>query len=113
MSEDSGSVYPSPEELETRAQAGDPVAKLSRSSGRAKQIETGPMAATPAGSPTVRRGARRMSASILRLARRLGADPDKLAAEYPDDTIRRTKYPMVEEPQPDGSILFKDIRVKE
>lgn len=112
MSEDSGSVYPTPEDLASRAASGDPVAKLSRSSGQAKQIETGPMAATPAASRTVRRGARRMSASILKLARRLGADPDKLASEYSDDTIRRTKYPALEVEQPDGSTLFKDIRVK-
>jgi len=112
MSEDSASIYPSPEDLATRAAKGDPVVRQSRSSDRARQIETGPMAATPDASRTVRRGARRMSASILRLAKRLGADPDKLAAQYPDDTIRRTKYPVIEDPQPDGSILFKEVRVK-
>jgi hypothetical protein len=114
MSEDSGNAtYPPPEDLEARASSGDPVAKLTRSSGRARQIETGGAVAMPGASPTVRRGQRRMSASILRLARRLGANPDKLAAEYPDDTIRRTKYPAIEDPQPDGSILFKEVRVKE
>jgi len=53
-----------------------------------------------------------MSAFVLRLARSLGKDPDELAARYSDDTLRRTKYPCIEEEQPDGSIKFKEIKVK-
>ena len=33
-------------------------------------------------------------------------DPDELAKTYPDDTLRRTKYPAVEEVQEDGSVLY-------
>ena len=50
---------------------------------------------------------RRMSALALRLASRLGVDPDAMVKEWPDDTLRRTKTPVVEEPQEDGSVLYK------
>lgn len=111
MDSESPSAYPTKDDLTARSASGDPVARLTRS-GQARQIETGPMAVTPDASRTVRRGTRKMSAYVLRLAKRLGADPDELAKSYPEDTLRRTKYPMVEDPQPDGSILFKDIRVE-
>ncbi len=104
----SDSQYPSEEDLKERAATGDPVARLSV---RARQIETGGAAHTPAGTPTGSQG-RRMSAAVLRLAKRLGRDPDELAAGIPDDTLRRTKYAVVEEKMPDGTILFKHIPVK-
>jgi hypothetical protein len=50
---------------------------------------------------------RDMSAQVLRLAKRLGKDPEKLAEEIPPETLRRTKYPVIEEAQPDGSRLYK------
>jgi hypothetical protein len=111
MSEDSGndsSQYPSKAELTERAERGDPVARLSV---KARRIETGGAALTHDDSRTGRRG-RKMSASVLRLARRLGSNPDELAKDIPDDTLRRTKYGVIEEKMPDGSIKFKDQIVK-
>lgn len=110
MDSESPSAYPKKEELEARAASGDPVARMTLS-GRARQIETGGAVLTPEGSPIARRG-RRMSASVLRLAKRLGRSPDEIAQEIPDDTLRRTKYAVVEDPQKDGSILFKHNPVK-
>lgn len=53
---------------------------------------------------------RRMSAQVQRLARRLGADPDELAQKIPPDTLRRTKYPVIETVHEDGSRSFKHDR---
>lgn len=111
MDSESPSVYPKKEQLEERAARGDQVARMTLS-GRARQIATGGLAAIPADSPTEPKGRRRMSGFVLRLAARLGADPDELASRYSDDTLRRTKYPCIEEEQPDGSILYKEIKVK-
>lgn len=55
---------------------------------------------------------RRMSALVLRLAARMGQDPDALAKGYPDDTLRRTKYTAVEEEQEDGSIRYKENPIR-
>jgi hypothetical protein len=109
---DSGSPseYPTNEDLENRAASGDPVARTTLS-GRGRQIVTGGLAATPDVTPTAPRG-RRVSAFILRLAVRLSASPDELAKRYSDDTIRRTKYPVIEEELPDGTIKYKEIKVK-
>lgn len=43
-----------------------------------------------------------MSAQVLRLAKRLGVDPDELASRIPADTLRRTKYPVIELVDEDG-----------
>lgn len=57
---------------------------------------------------------RRMSAQIQRLAKRLRRDPDELAAEISDDTLRRTKFPVIEELGEDGRRTFrKDPQVIE
>ena len=96
--------YPSKDELSERAARGDPVAQ----GARARRVETGGATATPSTRPP----GRRMSATIMRLARRLQRDPDELAQEIPADTVRRTKYGVLEEKQPDGSTLFKHIPVK-
>lgn len=54
------------------------------------------------------RGSRRqMSAQIIRLADRLGVDPDELAARIPEDTIRRTKYPVIEQVDDHGRRSFR------
>jgi len=53
-----------------------------------------------------------MSAFVLRLARRLERDPDELASEMTEDTIRRTKYAVVEEVMDDGTILYKHNPVR-
>jgi hypothetical protein len=57
-------------------------------------------------SPKPKKKDRPMAAQILRLAKRLGRDPDELAAELPEDTIRRLKYPVLEHVEKDGSRAF-------
>lgn len=47
-----------------------------------------------------------MSAYVQRLAARLGFDPEVLAEKISDDTMRRTKYPMLEHVLPDGTRQF-------
>lgn len=44
---------------------------------------------------------------ILRLAGRLGVDPDFLAERIPEDTIRRTKFPAIEIVNEDGTRSFR------
>ena len=55
--------------------------------------------------PTRKR--RKVSAAIQRLARRLGRDPDELAAQIPADTLRRTRFPVLEEVDEVGKRTFK------
>lgn len=43
-----------------------------------------------------RRSVRQMSALVERLAGRLGIDSDELVKKIPPDTLRRTKYPVIE-----------------
>lgn len=50
---------------------------------------------------------RAMSGQIQRLALRLGQDPDELAKSIPADTIRRLKYPVIEEVDAEGRRTFK------
>jgi hypothetical protein len=66
---------------------------------------------TGTGSRTGRHG---LSAQLQRLARRLGKDPDELAANIPADTLRRTKYPVLESVNPDGTRTFEhDVGVSD
>ncbi len=46
------------------------------------------------------------SAVLVRLASDLGISPQDLALRLSDDTIRRTKYPVHEQRQPDGRIIY-------
>lgn len=48
-----------------------------------------------------------LSAVVQRLARSEGISAEELAERIPDDTIRRTKYPVNERVLPDGSTLFE------
>jgi hypothetical protein len=66
-----------------------------------RRLETKPRARGDAASPTA------PSAILVRLARRLGRDPDELAAELSDDTLRRTANPVIEERTEDGKTIFK------
>jgi hypothetical protein len=52
-----------------------------------------------------------MSGQLQRLARRLGKSPDDLAAKIDADVIRRTKYPVIVEENPDGTITYRDPKV--
>jgi hypothetical protein len=57
-------------------------------------------------SKSVRPG-RLMSGQVQRLAARLGKDPDEIASKIPPDTLRRTKYPVLEQMTPDGKRVFE------
>lgn len=50
---------------------------------------------------------RAMSGQVQRLASRLHVDPDELAKKIPPDTLRRTKYAVIEQVQEDGSRIFR------
>lgn len=62
------------------------------------------------GATDSRTGQREVSGQVLRLAKRLGADPDALAKKIPPDTLRRTKYPVLESVTEDGKRSFKHDR---
>jgi hypothetical protein len=47
------------------------------------------------------------SAAVIRIADDLGIDPRALAAEIPEDTLLRTRYPAIEERTADGKRLWK------
>lgn len=56
---------------------------------------------------------RSMAAQLMRLARRLGLDPDELATRIPADTIRRLKYPVLEQRDRGGTRSFDhDLGIK-
>lgn len=48
-----------------------------------------------------------MSAQVQRLARRLGKEPEEIAAKISPDTLRRTKYPVIETVNKDGTRSFR------
>jgi hypothetical protein len=73
------------------------------SSGPVRPRGTGQAEPGQRGSRTERR---EMSGQLQRLARRLRKDPDELAKQIPADTIRRTKYPVLESVE-DGKRFFK------
>lgn len=59
-------------------------------------------------------GARAMSAQIQRLALRMRVDPDELAKRINSDTLRRTKYPVIETVDEDGFRHFQcDLGIRE
>jgi hypothetical protein len=47
-----------------------------------------------------------MSATVQRLAKRLGVPADELAKTIPADTLRRTKFPVTEQDNEDGTTSF-------
>lgn len=52
-----------------------------------------------------------MSGQLQKLARRLGRNADDIAAKIDADTIRRTKYPVIEVVNDDGTITYRDPKV--
>ena len=57
---------------------------------------------------TAKRGPEReMNGQVLRLARRMGIDPDDLASRLPLDTLRRLKWPALETVNENGTRTFK------
>lgn len=87
------SEYPSKQEMANRARS---------SSDPARPSEIAPAERRRAGSRTA------MSGLVQRLARSLGRDPDELAAQIDPDLIRRTKYPVIEIRNEDGTTTFKE-----
>jgi hypothetical protein len=71
------------------------------------KVETGVVSNTPSGPPKSKPND--MSGLIQRLARRLGIPATELAAKIPADTIRRTKYPVIEEQNGDGTTSFNNV----
>jgi hypothetical protein len=47
------------------------------------------------------------SASLVRLANRLGVSIETLAIRLSSDTVRRCKYPVIEETHEDGTVSYK------
>jgi len=87
------SVYPTPEESDRRQRAAEAARAAARQAGH------------PDGKD------RPMSGFVLWLAKRMGVRPDVLAARWPDDTIRRTKYPYTSQQNPDGTTTFSQVAV--
>lgn len=83
------SQYPTKTDLEDRKSSGD----------RARLLATVSREGPPA--------RRVLAGQVLRLAKRLGVDPDVLARRYPPDTVRRLKYPVLEAVNADGTRTFK------
>ena len=56
-----------------------------------------------------------LAGPLLRLARRIGVRPESLAARYPEDTVRRLKYPVRERPgERPGSIVYEhDLGIRD
>ena len=47
------------------------------------------------------------AAHVQALAARLGVDAEELAEKIPEDTLRRLKYPMLQQPDGEGRTKFK------
>lgn len=86
------SEYPSKQEMKSRARGSSDPARPSATA-----------------DPVRPRGAAKtaMSGLVQRLALSLGKDPAELASKIDPDTIRRTKFPVIEERLEDGTIKFK------
>lgn len=86
------SEYPAKEEMDRRRREDPVYSDLER------------LHATGRTDPT----AHRATPQLVRLASRLGRDADELAKKIPADTLKRTRYPVIEEKLPDGRRTFKD-----
>ncbi len=86
------SEYPSKPEAERRAR---------ESSAPARPSEIESPARRRAGTPIA------LSGLVQRLAKDLGKDPELLAAQIDPETIRRTKYPVIESRDSEGRRVFK------
>lgn len=85
------SQYPTQEELEARA-----------SKDQARQQEIKRLAPGAVASPTV------LSAPLIRVAKELRKSPEDLSANIPAETIRRTKFPVLESRDENGLITYKE-----
>jgi hypothetical protein len=63
--------------------------------------------------PKRRNENKEVAPQLLKLAERLGRDPEELAQKIPADTLRRLKSPVLEHVTPDGTRRFEhDIKVR-
>lgn len=53
------------------------------------------------------------SAPVIRIAEALGYDPRALANSLPADTLRRTRYPAIQEVDAEGRTLWKHPEFRE
>ncbi len=74
------------------------------SSDRARLEETVKAAQGPGGSRTGKIGSSQL---LVRLASRLGISTQTLAVRIPEETVRKTKYPVYEDKQADGSTVYR------
>lgn len=81
--------------------------RANSSGGRARQIASGLVASLPGAAPTAAREVKSPGAALVRVASRLGVPVEKLIEEIPADTVRRTRYPVREIPQRDGTTLYE------
>ena len=86
------SEYPSQQEMKSRVRESFVQGRLNA---------TAPAERTRVGSRIA------MSGIVQQLARSLGRDAEELAAQIDPETIRKTKFPVIEERLEDGKILFK------
>lgn len=99
--------YPTKQEMEVR-RTKDAVIR----SGLERPSETSSQARTAGGSKTATSA--HANPAVVRLAERLGRDPEELAKSLPADTLRRLSSPMIEELADDGARVFKhDIGISE
>ncbi len=73
----------------------------------AVKVTTGVAAHVPSTPTTPKKD---MSGTVQRLARRLGVSPSTLAETIPADTLRRTKYPVVEQENEDGTTSYLPVK---
>src|SRR5690348_15976382 len=93
--------YRSKKELEKRSAKDAPLFD------RARHSATDPTVVLPAGSPTEPLAQPQPTAQVERVSRRLGKDPDELARAIPPDTLRRTRYPLIEREEEEGGRTFR------
>lgn len=87
------SEYPTKEEMQSR-----------ESFGQEKPREITPAERGREGKQT---GRHVVSAIAQLLARRTGKRAEEIASRWPEDTVRRTKYPVITVENDDGTLSFK------
>jgi hypothetical protein len=92
------SEYPPKKDLEKRRS--DPNGVYS---DQARLTETGALVPGREGSRTA---PSEPTPQVTRLARRLDVDADELASKIPPETLRRTRYPLIERRMEDGTTVF-------
>jgi hypothetical protein len=98
---------------EKRPELNDSIQTELASSALGRPTETVSRARRLVASPTSKRGPT-PSAQVTRLASRTNSTPEALASKIPEDTLRRTKFPVIEQLDAQGRRVFKhDIGVSD